>query len=118
MESFLLTPIHNVFSWPISTFLRFSRIGKPILDTGCQSLFTTLASRHTPSPTQLDPRLTALFHHIVACPSDRHALPCPRHHPPCASSPSSSSTVRFLALIIIRCALPLPSSSSRMVPDA
>src|SRR5882724_2559622 len=31
-ESFLSTSIHNVFSWPILTFLRFSRIGKPILD--------------------------------------------------------------------------------------
>src|SRR5882724_7186350 len=31
-ESFYLTSIHNVFSWLISTFLRFSRIGKPILD--------------------------------------------------------------------------------------
>ena len=24
--------IHNVFSWPISTFLLFSWIGKPVLD--------------------------------------------------------------------------------------
>jgi|SRR5882724_4493009 len=34
MESFLSMSIHNVFSWPISTFLHFSRIGKPVLDTG------------------------------------------------------------------------------------
>src|SRR5882724_3338503 len=32
-ESFYLMSIHNVFSWLISTFLLFSRIGKPILDT-------------------------------------------------------------------------------------
>src|SRR5882724_1719668 len=32
-ESFPSTSIHNVFSWPILTFLRFSRIRKPILDT-------------------------------------------------------------------------------------
>src|SRR5882724_12275573 len=32
MESFLSTSIYSVFSWPISTFLRFSRIGKPVLD--------------------------------------------------------------------------------------
>ena len=25
--------IHNVFSWPISTFLHFSQIGKPVLDS-------------------------------------------------------------------------------------
>src|SRR5882724_11781286 len=31
-ESFYLMSIHNVFSWPISTFLLFSRIGKPVLD--------------------------------------------------------------------------------------
>src|SRR5882724_13454623 len=34
MESFLSTSIHNIFSWPISTFLCFSRIGKPVLDKG------------------------------------------------------------------------------------
>src|SRR5882724_6852434 len=33
MESFLSMSIHNVFSWPISTFLRFSQIGKPVLDS-------------------------------------------------------------------------------------
>jgi len=27
-----LTSIHNVFSWPISTLLLFSQIGKPVLD--------------------------------------------------------------------------------------
>jgi len=35
-ESFLSMSIHNVFSWPISTFLRFSRIGKPVLDIHIQ----------------------------------------------------------------------------------
>ena len=32
-ESFYLTSIHNIFSWPISTFLPFSQIRKPVLDT-------------------------------------------------------------------------------------
>src|SRR5882724_9016912 len=32
-ESFCLTSIHNVLSWPISTSLLFSWIRKPILDT-------------------------------------------------------------------------------------
>src|SRR5882724_7644826 len=32
-ESFPSTSIHNVSSWPILTFLRFSRVEKPILDT-------------------------------------------------------------------------------------
>src|SRR5882724_8481299 len=33
-ESFYLMSIHNIFSWLISTLLLFSRIGKPVLDTG------------------------------------------------------------------------------------
>jgi len=32
-ESCYLTSIHNILSWPILTFLLFSRIGKPVLDT-------------------------------------------------------------------------------------
>src|SRR5882724_9345254 len=32
-ESLYLMSIHNIFSWPISTFLLFSQIGKPIPDT-------------------------------------------------------------------------------------
>src|SRR5882724_5749208 len=32
-ESFLSMSIHNIFSWPISTFLHFSQIGKPVLDS-------------------------------------------------------------------------------------
>src|SRR5882724_10185846 len=36
-ESFYLMSIHNVFSWPISTFLLFSRIGKPVLDSFTQT---------------------------------------------------------------------------------
>src|SRR5882724_5498684 len=31
-ESFCLMSIHNVLSWPISTLLLFSQIGKPVLD--------------------------------------------------------------------------------------
>ena len=31
-ESFSLMIIHDVFSLPISTFLLFSRVGKPVLD--------------------------------------------------------------------------------------
>src|SRR5882724_3853599 len=43
-ESFYLMSIHYVFSWPISTFLLFSQIGKPVLDTCHHShpLATTL----------------------------------------------------------------------------
>src|SRR5882724_7834799 len=33
-ESFPSTSIHNIFSWPISTFLHFSRVRKPVLDNG------------------------------------------------------------------------------------
>src|SRR5882724_3614014 len=33
MENFLSMSIHNVFSWPILTFLCFSRIRKPVLDS-------------------------------------------------------------------------------------
>src|SRR5882724_3111604 len=36
-ESFYLTSTHNIFSWPISTFLLFSWIGKPVLDTNLNS---------------------------------------------------------------------------------
>src|SRR5882724_7490837 len=36
-ESFYLTSIQNIFSWPISTFLLFSWIGKPILDIRIQT---------------------------------------------------------------------------------
>src|SRR5882724_2018847 len=32
-ESFPSMSIHNVFSWPISTFFHFSWVGKPILET-------------------------------------------------------------------------------------
>src|SRR5882724_10947119 len=35
-ESFSLTIIHDVFSSPISTFLLFSRVGKPVLDSNYQ----------------------------------------------------------------------------------
>ena len=33
LRAFYLTSIHNIFSWPISTFLLFSRIGKPVLES-------------------------------------------------------------------------------------
>src|SRR5882724_6501580 len=41
MESFLSTSIHNVFSWPILTFLHFSQVGKPVLDSSACSFHLT-----------------------------------------------------------------------------
>src|SRR5882724_682037 len=41
-ESFCLTSIHNVLSWPISTLLLFSQIGKSVLDTAAYSCASKL----------------------------------------------------------------------------
>jgi len=38
-ESFYLTSIHNIFSWPILTSLLYSQIGKLVLDSGQGSWF-------------------------------------------------------------------------------
>src|SRR5882724_12712793 len=44
-ESFYLMSIHNVFSWPISTLLLFSQIGKPILDRLFQCVLMGVKNR-------------------------------------------------------------------------
>jgi len=75
-----------------------------VLVPGAKVWFTTLASRHTPSPASTWPKA----HPAVS--SHRSAS----QRLPCASSPSSSSAMCFLALVIIRRALPSPSSSSAM----
>src|SRR5882724_10964789 len=41
-ESFCLMSIHNVLSWPISTLLLFSQIGKSVLDTAAYSCASKL----------------------------------------------------------------------------
>src|SRR5882724_10279324 len=80
-ESFCLTSIHIVFSWPISTLLLFSQIRKPILDTLLPYVPPTIvhstAPLLTPSPHRYVP---SSFHCPHSCiPSPNH-MP---HPPPC-----------------------------------
>jgi len=72
-ESFLSMSIHNVFSWPISTFLRFSRIGKPVLDSiiklHChQRSFVILGTFHESLHHEANPCPTGQTPHMVVLP--------------------------------------------------
>src|SRR5882724_2023280 len=60
-ESSPSTSIHNVFSWPISTFLRFSQVGKPVLDKCLNSVSLLRTSPFTMVIPQFQPLFQTLL---------------------------------------------------------